>query len=145
MTVINVALLGTGIYAQSDYIPSFLSDTTQHVRVHTIWSLDEAGARKCASSLAQDSDKPRVLIGNDHIETILQDESIDAIVMVLPFMYQPPLIRRAWKAGKHVLSEKPVERDVGAATALVKEFEDDWRSKGLIWRIAEGEWAQAEA
>ena len=134
----TVALLGTGIYAQSDYIPAFLSATTQHVRVHTIWSLDEAAAKTCASQLARDDVEPRVLAEMDDIEVILRDKSIDAIVMVLPFMYQPDLIRRAWKAGKHVLSEKPIERDVAAGLALVRDYEENWRAKGLIWRVAEG-------
>ena len=134
----TVALLGTGIYAQSDYIPAFSSETTQHVRVHTIWSLDETAAKACASRLARDGIEPRVLAGIDDIDVIFRDKSIDAIVMVLPFMYQPDLIRRAWKAGKHVLSEKPIERDVAAGLALVREYEEDWRAKGLVWRVAEG-------
>jgi len=120
--VLNVALLGTGLYAQSDYIPAFLSSGTQNVRVHTIWSLDAAAAKECASQLSKDGDKPMVLTEKDDLESIIQDQSIDAIVMVLPFMYQPDLIRKAWKAGKHVLSEKPIERDVEAAMALVREF-----------------------
>jgi predicted dehydrogenase len=136
--VTNVALFGTGLYAQSDYIPAFLSKITQSVRVHTIWSLDEAAAKACASQLRKDGIEPRVLSAKDDIEVILQDESIDAVVMVLPFMYQPDIIRRAWKAGKHVLSEKPVERDVKAGMALVREFQQEWAPKGLVWRVAEG-------
>lgn len=135
--ILSVALLGTGLYAQSDYIPALLSKTAQNVRVHTIWSLDEAAANACAAQLDRDGSRPRVLAQKDDIETILQDKDIDAIIMVLPFMYQPDLIRRAWKAGKHVLSEKPIERDVKAGMALVREFEENWASKGLVWRVAE--------
>jgi predicted dehydrogenase len=134
----NVALLGTGLYAQSDYIPAFLSKDTQGVQVHTIWSLDEDAAKACASELGRDCLEPRVLAQKEDIEVILQDPTIDAIVMVLPFMYQPDIIRRAWKAGKHVLSEKPIERDVNAAMALVREYEENWAPKGLVWRVAEG-------
>jgi len=134
----NVALLGTGLYAQSDYIPAFISKETQSVRVHTIWSLDESAAKSCASELSRDGLEPRVLAQKEDIEVILQDPAIDAIVMVLPFMYQPDIIRRAWKAGKHVLSEKPIERDTKAAMALVREYEENWASKGLVWRVAEG-------
>lgn len=137
--ITNVALLGTGLYAQSDYIPALLSETTLNVHVHTIWSLDEAAAHQCASRLARNGSQPRVLAQKEHIEVILQDKDVEAIIMVLPFMYQPDLIRRAWKAGKHVLSEKPIERDVKAAMALVREFEKDWAPKGLVWRVAEGE------
>lgn len=136
----NVALLGTGLYARSDYIPALLSNTTEHVRVHTIWSLDEAAANECATELSRDGSPPRVLSRKEDIEVILQDKEIDAIIMVLPFMYQPDIIRRAWKAGKHVLSEKPIERDVETAMALVREFERDWAPKGLVWRVAEGAW-----
>ena len=133
----TVALLGTGLYSQSDYIPTFLAVITQHIRIHTMWSLDAVAAKTCASQLARNGAEPRVLAQKDGIEVILQDKDIDAIVMVVPFMYQPDLIRRAWKAGKHVLSEKPIERDVGAGLALVREFEENWKLKGLVWRVAE--------
>lgn len=138
--ITNVALLGTGLYARSDYIPALLSETAQNVHVHTIWSLDEAAANECATELSKNGTRPRVLAQKDDIEVILQDKEIDAIIMVLPFMYQPDLIRRAWKAGKHVLSEKPVERDVEAGMALVREFDKEWAPKGLVWRVAEGTW-----
>lgn len=135
---LNVALFGTGLYAQSDYFPALSSETTQNVRVHTIWSLDEAAAKESAPKLSRDGSNPRVLCQKDDIDVILQDPSIDAIIMVLPFMYQPDIIRRAWQSGKHVLSEKPIERDVEAAMALVREYEADWAPKGLVWRVAEG-------
>jgi predicted dehydrogenase len=41
------------------------------------------------------------------------------------------------KAGKHVLSEKPVAADVASGIALIKTYLSDYRPKGLIWRVAE--------
>lgn len=136
--ITSVALLGTGLYAQSDYIPALSSEVAKNVKVHTIWSLDETAAKLCASKLRSNGIEPRVLAKPDDIEMILQDKGIDAIIMVLPFMYQGDIIRRAWKAGKHVLSEKPIERDVEAAMSLVKEYQEVWAPQGLVWRVAEG-------
>ena len=40
-------------------------------------------------------------------------------------------------AGKHVLSEKPVAPDVAGGIALIKEYNETYKPKGLIWRVAE--------
>ena len=135
---INVALLGTGIYAESDYIPALLTDTTNNVRVSVVWSLDAAAAQACADRLGSKDNRPRVCTGSDALQFVFQDKSIDAIIMALPFMAQPDLIRRAWKAGKHVLSEKSIERDIAAGLALLKEYERVVKPQGLVWRVAEG-------
>jgi hypothetical protein len=60
-------------------------------------------------------------------------------MFVLPITTQPELIRRAWRAGKHVLSEKPVAKDVKSAQELIKEYEEVYKPKGLIWKVAESE------
>ncbi|WWC67114.1 uncharacterized protein I206_101021 [Kwoniella pini CBS 10737] len=135
---IKIALLGTGIYAESDYVPSLLQDSQKHIEVKIIWSLDQTAAQRFADQFkAAGRAELQVAIGEAGIEQILNDTEIDAVVVVLPFAHQPPLIKRFWAAGKHVLSEKPIERDIEAGLAFVKEFEDNWKPKNLVWRVAE--------
>lgn len=56
---------------------------------------------------------------------------------MLPITVQPKVILKALAAGKHVLSEKPVAPDVSQGRALIKEYEAKYKSRGLVWRVAE--------
>jgi predicted dehydrogenase len=58
-------------------------------------------------------------------------------MIVLPITAQPEIVIRCLEAGKHVLSEKPIGKDVETARKLVEEYEKRFQGKGLIWRVAE--------
>jgi predicted dehydrogenase len=73
------------------------------------------------------------------LDALLADASVDAIAFVLPITAQPDLIIKALKAGKHVISEKPIAKDVATAKALIETYEKEYKPKGLIWRVAESE------
>jgi predicted dehydrogenase len=53
----------------------------------------------------------------------------------LPIANQPPYIKSALLAGKHVLSEKPVAENVKEAEELIKWYRSE--IKGPTWTIAE--------
>jgi len=55
----------------------------------------------------------------------------------LPILTQPDFIRRALKAGKHVLSEKPIAADVKLATELLQWYEKEIDSSKVTWGVAE--------
>lgn len=55
----------------------------------------------------------------------------------MPFTIQPDLIKSAWKAGKNVISEKPIAKDVITAKELVSLWEETYKPKGIQWHIAE--------
>lgn len=65
------------------------------------------------------------------------------MIIALPILNQPSVIEEALKAGKHVLSEKPIAQDVGAAKALLDFYEnrlgsvDSGEKKKPIWAVAE--------
>lgn len=42
------------------------------------------------------------------LEALLERDDVDTVVMALPIPAQPALIEKAWRAGKSVISEKPV-------------------------------------
>lgn len=67
---------------------------------------------------------------------LLERSDIDAVIIALPISAQPDIIRAAWRAGKHVLSEKPVAKDSTVAKQLIGDYEP-YKSKGLIWGVAE--------
>lgn len=57
-------------------------------------------------------------------------------MICLPILAQPDIIKKALSAGKHVLSEKPISKDVATAKALI-----DWYGKfptpRPVWAVAE--------
>jgi hypothetical protein len=52
-------------------------------------------------------------------------------------MEKPDIVIKCLEAGKHVLSEKPIGKDVATAKKLVEGYEKRFAPKGLIWRVAE--------
>lgn len=58
-------------------------------------------------------------------------------MVILPIPVQPDIIRRCFAAGKHVLSEKPIAKDVQTARQLIEDYKKNYASKGLIFSIAE--------
>jgi len=131
---VNIALLGSGVFALNAHLPALLKSPSS--TFHTVWSRTETSAQKLCDASGL---KPRMLFGEDGLEKVLADPEVQAVIIVLPIERQPEYIRKAWDGGKHVLSEKPLAPDVNMAKELIKEYEEKYAPKGLIWRVAESE------
>jgi predicted dehydrogenase len=59
--------------------------------------------------------------GYSNIEEALKDAAIDAVDICLPTDQHAPVASAALRAGKHVLTEKPISLDVSTSEALVEE------------------------
>lgn len=72
-------------------------------------------------------------------DDLLKDTNIKAVVIALPILVQPDFVKKALKAGKHVLSEKPIAKDVDTARALIKWFEEggEIKKESVTWGVAE--------
>lgn len=55
----------------------------------------------------------------------------------LPILVQPEFIRKALSAGKHVLSEKPIAKDLATAQELVQWYHSNVDTKKVFWGVAE--------
>lgn len=68
---------------------------------------------------------------------LYQFNVLDGPLMVsrLPIASQPPYIKAALLAGKHVFSEKPVAENTNAALDLIKWYRSE--IKGQTWTVAE--------
>lgn len=73
----------------------------------------------------------------DGLAPLLQRNDITAVLVVLPILVQPAVVRQALAAGKHVLCEKPIAKDVQTAVDLIKEYEKTYAPRGLVLSIAE--------
>ena len=55
----------------------------------------------------------------ERLETILEDRSVEAVLILTPPNTHLDLVRRCAEAGKHILLEKPIEITTARAEALV--------------------------
>lgn len=66
---------------------------------------------------------------------LLSRDDIHAVIVALPIMQQPDVIKKCFEAGKHVLSEKPIGPTVESAQRLLKLYRTSYPK--LIWSVAE--------
>lgn len=106
----RVALVGLGM-AVTPHARS-LADLSD--RVEVAYAFSPSAARRAA--FAARFPFPQC----DRLETILEDRSIAAVLVLTPANTHLELVRRFAAAGKHVLLEKPLEVSTEKAEALVK-------------------------
>jgi UDP-N-acetyl-2-amino-2-deoxyglucuronate dehydrogenase len=68
----------------------------------------------------------------DRVETILQDGSVDAVLILTPPNTHLELAERCAAAGKHVLLEKPLEISTSRAERLVEVFSEKKLKLGIV-------------
>ena len=87
------------------------------VALKAIYSRSLASAKSAAESHAVD------LYSDDSqpLDALLARDDISAVIIALPITAQPAVITKALAAGKHVLAEKPIAKDVASAKALIAE------------------------
>ena len=108
--VYSAALIGLGM-AVTPHARA-LRDLSDRVEVTHAYS--PTPARRDAFS--RDFDFPLT----DRLETILEDRSVDAVLILTPPNTHLDLVRRCAAAGKHILLEKPVEITTARAEAIAR-------------------------
>lgn len=109
------AIVGLGKYAINQILPAFAE--CQYAKVTALVSGDPAKAQRIADQYD---------IGKDHIYTyenfdkIAQDPEVDAVYIILPNGLHCEMTVRAFKAGKHVLCEKPMAVSVGECQQMIE-------------------------
>jgi predicted dehydrogenase len=73
---------------------------------------------------------------NKSLDVLLAREDISSVVIALPILNQPGVVKKALKAGKHVLSEKPIADDIKGAQDLLA-FYDGLGANKPLWAVAE--------
>lgn len=71
------------------------------------------------------------------LNDLLQRSDIQAVDITLPILVQPDVVRKALAAGKHVLCEKPIAKDVSTALELIEEYERVYAPRNLVFSVAE--------
>lgn len=116
MTV-GIALVGSGIFATEEHLPAIQS--TPALSLKAVYSRSLESAKALSEKL------PNVEIYSDDSDSktyndLLTRTDIIGVVIALPILAQPEYIKKALAAGKHVLAEKPIAKDVATAEDLLK-------------------------
>lgn len=86
---------------------------------------------KTAPSIYHDGDE------SANLDVLLAREDITGILIALPISVQQSIVLKSLAAGKHVLSEKPVAPDVKKGLETINTYNQLYKDKGLVWRVAE--------
>jgi predicted dehydrogenase len=125
---LRLGLLGTGNAARKLYWPAL---RTLVGRVDLVAVANRTRAK--AEAFARDFDVPYVAADAKELFSLPQ---LDAVLLSLPIEELPKHVLLALKAGKHVLSEKPVAGSLAEGRALLKAAAP-FQRRGLRWMVTE--------
>lgn len=112
-----IAIVGAGAIVDYAHLPAYRA---AGLRVKGIHDLDAARARDVAARHGVERTYGR-------LDELLADDEVEVVdIAVLPDA-QPDIARAALAAGKHLLCQKPLAREVGVAESLVAAAEQHGR------------------
>ncbi|KAJ8903233.1 hypothetical protein NDN08_004343 [Rhodosorus marinus] len=135
--VLRIAHLGSGIFAKEGHAPVFIElQKAGLVETSVCWSRSIESARGLADVYEKGlGTAPKVLSGEEGLQTILDRSDISAVTVVLPIYLQAVYSLRAIDAGKHVLSEKPIAASTEEAASVISRWKES--SRKVHYCIAE--------
>lgn len=125
----NAALIGTGMVARTHLLA--LRDAPGVALDAVVARSRESAARFAALAEEETGHLPRVLPDAD---AVAADDSIDLAVLVTPPDARLSLIAPLAKAGKPILLEKPIGRDLAEAVEIVELCEDHGSPLGIFFQ-----------
>ena len=131
----RVALLGAGIFARDFYLPVLAKSS--EVVLDSIWSRSQSSLDGMVEACKAVGLSPRAFCGAEGLTQLLRSEQVKGVIMALSISSHPEYIIDCWKAGKSVMSEKPIAKDTATAKKLISIYEKEYQPRGLDWRIAE--------
>ncbi|KAK4705383.1 hypothetical protein P7C70_g826, partial [Phenoliferia sp. Uapishka_3] len=137
----KLAILGAGTWPKEAHLPALVNLQNKSI-LKAVYSRSEASATALATSAKEAlglCDLVEVYFEGsvaNNLDALLASD-VEGVIIALPIMKQPELIRRAWAAGKNVASEKPIAGDVQAAQDLYALFTEKYEPLGLKWHILE--------
>ncbi|MDI9548435.1 MAG: Gfo/Idh/MocA family oxidoreductase [Chloroflexota bacterium] len=133
---IKIALMGAGTFARDAHLPSLLN-LGPLFEIVAVYSRTAAAAQALAARIPY---AVETVTGQD---ALLARPDVEAVDIVLPIAALPPAILRSLRAGKHVLSEKPIAPTVVEGEALLEQY-GQYGATALVWMVGEN-WRYEEA
>lgn len=115
---LNIAILGTGRIADQELAPALTE--VEGVRLWSVLTRDEGRGRKFAERHGAAAAKP---VHTD-MDSLLADDALDAVLIATPDKLHAGQCIAAARAGKHVLTEKPMATDVAEAQSMVEACDE---------------------
>ncbi|RSK42172.1 Gfo/Idh/MocA family protein [Hymenobacter perfusus] len=100
---LGFAIVGLGKFAQEQMMPSFKD--CKHARITALVSGSPDKAQKLAAEYGVEA---KNIYSYDNFDSIKDNPAVDVVYIVLPVGLHAEYTVRAAKAGKHVLTEKPM-------------------------------------
>jgi predicted dehydrogenase len=119
---VRLAVIGAGLGAT----PHFKSLEDLATQAEVVWVYGRSAERLAAVRT------PKGAKQTTRIEDILDDKSVQAVLVLTPAHTHLEMARRVAGAGKHVLVEKPLEIDLNRAKALVDSCEANGVMLGIM-------------
>ncbi|KIJ64897.1 hypothetical protein HYDPIDRAFT_181650 [Hydnomerulius pinastri MD-312] len=137
----GIAFLGAGLYAKETHVPALANIGSKALPLKAVYSRSETSVGELAEIASKQLGlTPDIYHDGDqsaNLDALLSREDIIAVNIVLPIGQQPEYIVKAFEAGKHVFSAKPIGPTVAESVRLIKLYDAEYKPKGLVWRIAE--------
>ncbi|KAK4703744.1 hypothetical protein P7C70_g2471, partial [Phenoliferia sp. Uapishka_3] len=136
----GIAILGAGLFAKNAHLPALAA--TPAFTLKAIYSRSLASASSLLEAALElptfaALPSPPATYSAETLPALLAREDIHTVILSLPILVQPEIIEQAWRAGKNVISEKPVAKDLAEAKRLIELYEGTYRAKGIVWIVAE--------
>ena len=119
---LRLAVIGAGLGAA----PHFKSLEDLAAETEVVWVCGRSAERLAAART------PQGATPTTRIEDILNDTSVQVVLVLTPAHTHLDIVRRVASTGKHVLVEKPLEIDVNRANALVEACEASGVTLGIM-------------
>ncbi|KAL9082789.1 MAG: hypothetical protein Q9159_006165 [Coniocarpon cinnabarinum] len=134
---IGVALIGSGIFAREEHLPAILD--TPSLSLKAVYSRTLESAAKLSEPLHEKIDwySSETEAEGRGYKDLLSNTNIKGVIIALPISAQPAFIREALQAGKHVLSEKPIAKDVNTAHELLSFYRSSIAVDRISWSVGE--------
>ncbi|KAL8056831.1 hypothetical protein ABFX02_04G144600 [Erythranthe guttata] len=132
----KIAILGAGIFVRTEYIPR-LSEISQLFSLKAIWSRTEESAKGAVEIAKEFFPEVECKWGDAGLDDVIEDSSIDAVLVVLAAQFQVDLSIRILKSGKHVLQEKPAAASITEVETALSSYNSLSLPSKPIWAVAE--------
>ncbi|KAE8418348.1 hypothetical protein BDV36DRAFT_308716 [Aspergillus pseudocaelatus] len=132
---IGVAIIGSGNFAREEHLPGVQASDAFDLKA--IYSRSLTSAQTLATGVSGIDLYSEDAGSGKGYDDLLSRSDITAVIIALPILAQPEFIRKALTAGKHVLSEKPIAKDLSAAQDLINLHNSRIVSSKTVWAVAE--------
>ncbi|OQE44210.1 hypothetical protein PENCOP_c002G06062 [Penicillium coprophilum] len=132
---IGVAIIGSGLFAKEQHLPAV--QAAANFELKAIYSRSLKSAQDLASDTSEVDLYSEDSGSGKSYTDLLARSDIGAVIIALPILVQPEFIKNALLAGKHVLSEKPIAKDVATAQELLKWYKSEIDTSKVFWAVAE--------